>query len=317
MAVPREVISMNIDWLKCYWTVIATGSFSLAAEKLYMSQSTVSKNVMALEKELGVSLLNRNGKYFTVSANGRRLIKNFREILEAHSHTVNAVEEIKAGKDRTEQAFRLSCIPTVATYGVVATIKHFIKLYPNIKIMTEEMEENRLLYMIEAKECDLAFVSTLKLDKGLFDTQFYCRDGFMVAVSADSPLARQSRVSMSDLRDFKLIFNRKESSLYDLCRDACISAGFEPNILFTTTRPDVAYAYLFDSTYAYMGIAHMMKGFLHKDIRALPLTDGPSFEYHFAWPKGAGLKQGVKKYLEFLNSRGNFYFEQSKPTTPI
>ncbi|MDR1571846.1 MAG: LysR family transcriptional regulator [Clostridiales Family XIII bacterium] len=309
--------SINIDWLKCYWTVISTGSFSLAAEKLYMSQSTVSKNVMALEKELGVPLLNRNGKYFTVSTSGRRLMKHFREILESHSHTMDAAEAIKAGKDRTGQIFRLSCVPTLAAYGVIAAIKHFVKLYPNIRIMTEEMEENRLLYMLEAKDCDIAFCSTIKLDRGLFDTQTYCKDCFMAAVSADSPLAGRSSVSMADLKGFKMILNRKESSLYDICMDACVGAGFEPNILFTTSRPDIACAYLFDSAYLYMGLSHVMKNFRHSDVRAIPIADSPTFEYCFAWHRNAELKQGAKKYLEFLNSRGNFYFEQSKPMTTV
>lgn len=92
------MVFINIDWLRCYYTVISTGSFSSAAEKLYMSQSTVSKNVMSLEKELGVSLLNRNGKYFTVSKSGKRLMRDFREILEGYSHTLSTVEEIKLEK---------------------------------------------------------------------------------------------------------------------------------------------------------------------------------------------------------------------------
>lgn len=207
----------------------------------------------------------------------------------------------------------MACIPTVATYGVVDTIKYFTRLYPNIRIMMEEMEEDRLLYVLEAKDCDLAFCSTIKLDKTLFDTVFYCRDEFMIAVSFDNPLAQRESVSISDLHDFKLIFNSKESSLYDICKDACGKAGFEPNILFTTSRPDLAYAYLFDKTYIYMGIGHIMEGFDHDSIKVIPITDGPSFEYHFVRHRTNELTHGIKKYLEFVSDRGSLFFEQSKP----
>ena len=73
---------MTLMQLKCFWTVGTVGSFTNAAETLFISQSAVSKNVAALEQELLFPLFDRSGKTATLTAGGRRMLEYCGQVIK-------------------------------------------------------------------------------------------------------------------------------------------------------------------------------------------------------------------------------------------
>ncbi|MDP2608864.1 MULTISPECIES: LysR family transcriptional regulator [unclassified Oceanobacter] len=74
---------INPTWLRTFCTLVEVGHFTRTAEKLHMTQSGVSQQVHKLEEQLGVELLQRQGKQFSLSDAGERLYREAREILLA------------------------------------------------------------------------------------------------------------------------------------------------------------------------------------------------------------------------------------------
>ena len=72
---------MNTHKLKTFCTVVEYDSFSKASEKLFCSQPAISKQIRSLEKELGYSLFDREGKKISLNANGKIVYKYSQQIL--------------------------------------------------------------------------------------------------------------------------------------------------------------------------------------------------------------------------------------------
>jgi DNA-binding transcriptional LysR family regulator len=299
---------MNITQLKCLWEVASRGSFTKAAEELYLSQSAVSKNILSLEKELGIKLINRNGKNFSISEDGRSMIRHYREILEAYDHSIETLHQIKMRGKETGQHVDFACIPVVSAYGIVASLRHFSLLHPDVKIHMNELEEDSVLFSLESEDCHLAFCSTLRIDPAVYDSQFYSKEEMMAIVSKDSPLTQKEAISIQDLHGMKLILNRKESMLYDLCYDACTKAEFVPDVVFTTSRPEIAFELMFRQDYVYVGIKRMLQNVSEDAFHLLPIENSPTFEYHFVWKKSRRLSKIAQEYLSFIQTYGDSYF---------
>ena len=108
---------INITWLRSFCTLVDVGHFTRSAERLHMTQSGVSQHVRKLEQQLGVELLVRQGKQFSLSDAGERLYAEAQGILLALSNL-----ELNVGEDPPYEG-----IVRVMSPGSVG-----LKLYPHL-----------------------------------------------------------------------------------------------------------------------------------------------------------------------------------------
>ena len=73
---------MELEQLRAFVAVAETGSFTRAAERLYTSHSSISRAVSSLERELGVTLIERDNRVFGLTRAGQTLLSGARELLE-------------------------------------------------------------------------------------------------------------------------------------------------------------------------------------------------------------------------------------------
>ena len=82
---------MELSQLEIYTAAAEERSFSAAADRLYISHSTVSRTVLALEEELGVQLIRRSNRLIELTAAGKELLTQARALLRARDEAINAV----------------------------------------------------------------------------------------------------------------------------------------------------------------------------------------------------------------------------------
>lgn len=292
---------MDILQLKCFWAVVTTNSFTEAGELLHVSQSTISKKIRSLELELDIELFNRRGKYFSVSGKGRKIMPYFAEMIEAYDRTMLKLDEIKKSRDSDIDELRIAGVPTMAQYGVIMAVNQFAQEYQPLHIYIDEMDEDRLLLLLQSDECDLAFCSNIKLDKERFGMQHYYTEDFVAVFSSKCRFQQGGSVCFQDLKDFDFILNRRESMLYDLCVEACNIAGFNPNIIMTTSRPNIALDQVVHSSkYVYICLSHIVESIPSDRYIIREIKNSPSFDYVFAWKLGKHLTKPAKGFLEFV-----------------
>jgi DNA-binding transcriptional LysR family regulator len=291
---------MDILHLKCLLTVLSCGSFTEAGEILHLSQSSISKKVISLEDELGLKLIERSGKKIVLTPSGQRLMEHFVNILESYDRAMQTLDDILNENNTGRKNLRILGVPPISRYNIISVIDSFAKKYPDIHVSIEEMETDRLLLMLQYGNCDLAFCGDIGIDHKHYNTQFVQSESFMVAMSNKNPLSKKPSVRLIDLKDEKFILNRPESLLYLFCVDACIRAGFQPNVVLLTARPTIAFEYLHSNReYIYMGLRKTLIDSPSELHRVLPIEDSPSFDFCYVWRKTSGLSEAASTYLRY------------------
>jgi|GEM_PF-3928150 len=302
----KVLLRMNVTQLKCFWEVVNTGSFSEASENLYISQSAVSKNILALEKELELRLFDRRGRKTSLTHAGLRLAGVFGEIIKNHEIADSLIKAIKEEQRVIEsRTIKIAGVPTMGNLGILTAINKYIREKPEVELPLSIMEEDAVILSLQAGECDLAFCSSLKLKPDTYKIRRFSTQRFQVFLSSCNELAGKGQIKLTDLIGQKLIVPEQNSMLWELCVTSCEHAGFEPDIILVTNRPEVAINYTIKSNYLYMGLDLIKPAMLPEACRVLEIVDSPTFDYVFAWKREKQLYGYTKDLLDYLISHSS------------
>src|SRR3982074_3231950 len=128
----RQRITMDWDKLKVFHAAAEAGSFTHAGEQLGLSQSAVSRQVSALESELGVSLFHRHARGLILTEQGELLHRTAHEVfmkLEA------ARAKLTDSKERPNGDLRVTTTPGIGVHSLTPRLGEFIELYPDINLI--------------------------------------------------------------------------------------------------------------------------------------------------------------------------------------
>lgn len=293
---------MNIQQLKCFCNVAFTGSFSESAEQLFMSQSSVSRNIQALEQELGIKLFVRNGKFFYLSDEGRKMLRYFTELLNTYDESMKVLERIKTSRSGSTNILRVAGDTHMSKFGVINSLMHFISETPGIELSIDECGDDNVKYSLQADDCDLAFCADIMLNERHFGWKPYRQEGYSAMISSKSHLALKNELHIDDLREYKIILNLPKIN-YDVFMETCVRQhGFKPNVVLSAQDTSTAMQFLFsNSDVVCITLSTVSRYFSGVMTCSMPLLDLPEFKYVLAWKKKPCLPDRVAKYLEFLD----------------
>lgn len=151
---------MDIDMkeLEAFSCVVEKGSFSRAAEVLYLTQPTVSAHVASLERKLGVKLLVRTTKEIYPSDAGNLLYDYAREILRLRSGAVQAIQAFSR-EMRGTITVAASTIP--GQYYLPKLIQSFRSTYPDINFNLQILDSTEVAEQISSRKAEVGFTGTL------------------------------------------------------------------------------------------------------------------------------------------------------------
>ena len=174
---------MEMKQLEVFVCVAKTLSFSKAAEKLFISQPTVSASIGALEKHLGAQLFIRNTKEVSLTKDGLGFLAHAQRILSLRDQAVQSI----AGEDRSAQGeldIIASTIP--AQHLLPEMIASFQRLWPNILFRVEQADSRRVEHEMGSFRYDFGMVGTSPGDDRFVQHPIY-NDELIVAIPGDAP----------------------------------------------------------------------------------------------------------------------------------
>lgn len=229
---------MNLNQLKYFLAIVKTGSFSNAADDMYISQSSMSKQIKALETELGVDLFKREHSKVYLTEIGAEFAKYAEMTIKQHNNDMLLyLDEFATKKSNT---IRFGSIPVVSSYGISAQIAQFTTNYkPDVNVVIDMHETNQQEVMKELFDgaIDIALIRTDYLDEvDVFDCIPYKKDIFVLVCNQNHPLSTKEAVSLNDLIKYPLSLLDTSSVIYTIVMKAFERHGIEKKTKCLTTR---------------------------------------------------------------------------------
>jgi LysR family transcriptional activator of glutamate synthase operon len=226
---------MEIDYLCDFAAIAKLGSFSLAAEELFISQSSLSKHIKALEKELNVQLFDRTSRKVALSEAGAQILPYANQVFEIKERITRiAAEQV----NRQERVIKIASIPVMAQYDIIGAIARFQKEYPEINLSISEYEQFEILRLLESGECELAFTRESPEDAAVLENTTFYKDYLVAVLPRSHRLSAEKAIRLQQLEDEGFLFLDKRTALYKLCFDLCVGAGFTPKVKYSGHRPE-------------------------------------------------------------------------------
>ncbi|WP_196598691.1 LysR family transcriptional regulator [Pectinatus frisingensis] len=219
---------MDIRQLKYFLAVAEEGLVTKAANRLHITQSPLSQQMLLLEKELGVQLLQRTKKHIGLTEAGYVLKRKAEQILDLTQSAMNEVRETANG---IRGKLTIGIINSSGRLLLPEVIQCFLQTYPLVSFDLRQGDTSRILELLNSHIIDIGFVR-LPVDSSLYDYIATPTESMvMVANSQVITMDNAEELHLIHLKDQPLLIHRRyESIIFDYFHQN----GLEPNILCTS-----------------------------------------------------------------------------------
>jgi DNA-binding transcriptional LysR family regulator len=226
---------LDLHRLRLLCEVADRGSLTAAASALSYSTSSVSEQIVALEREAGLQLLERGARGVRLTEAGSLVVARARELLvgvDALRAELDDLAGLRAGH------LRLSAFPTAGARLVPRAVAAFRARHPDVGLTLTEADPDEALARLAAWEVDIALVYRFERFEaptgGRHEELGLLTDELRVVLPAGHRLAGRRRLDLARLAEEPWIQGVRQGSTLHILPAACRAAGFEPRVAFRT-----------------------------------------------------------------------------------
>lgn len=190
---------MNLRDLEYFVTVAELKHFGRAADKVFVSQPTLSMQLKKLEEYLGVVLFERTNRQVHLTPAGEMLYQEAKIVLNSAKNLQSLAQTYR---DPYQSKIRLGVIPTIAPYFLPKLLPLVRRFFPKLELEIGEYKTEQILQMLPNHELDLALLATQVDDPQLTHIHLF-DEPFLLACS--SHLDAKKIKAMSDIKDQPLL----------------------------------------------------------------------------------------------------------------
>lgn len=290
---------MKLSQLQYVYEVSRCGNMTAAANKLFVTQPTLSQQIMNLEEELGVKLFVRLPRSVLLTPAGEEFLVYARRILADVGNLTDSMTDystLKRGK------LNIGILSTFGSLNIINKLATFKKENPNIDTHITVDQSRNLVEKLSSHQLDVAFIIVssrlpelpkLQLTK-LFDSEM------MVLMPTGHPLAEKAQVSYAELLGENIIMPSKSSSLYAPIMAGFTQCGVEPAVISETSHPELFIQMVANG----MGIAfaseRVVAGNRHHSFAARPLAEDLPQSIYFAVLEDTREIPSIQRFADYI-----------------
>ena len=229
---------MDISYFREFVILAETKNFWAASERLYIGQSSLSKHIKTLERELGAPLFTRTSRKVELTEFGNLILPYAQSLSKlqyeyetaAFNYLHNDVEPLN-----------IATIPVIAHYNITDILVNFRTDFPNVKVNIREEDTVAIRELLFDRKCSIAIYrdSPAYLEHDPDEESRlvkvpYCKDPLVAVLPSDHCLAGEEHVELKQLENEKFALIHEDTMPYMLCMRVCREAGFTPNVVFTS-----------------------------------------------------------------------------------
>jgi DNA-binding transcriptional LysR family regulator len=273
-------MAITLNQFRYFCLLAETGHFGRAAARLNMSQPPLSRQIAALEHDLGTALFERTPKGVTLTTAGRQLLVDATEVLRL----VAQAERNAAATARGEAGQLTMGFTMAAAYSVVPSLtRRYQRSFPDVTLTVREMMPNVLEDQLKDGAIDIA-ISFASIQPLPFETRALLHEPLDVVLPEDHRLARARRLRVEDLANerFLIVPRQQAPSLHDSIIRRCQAAGFAPIIALEVYLQQTIVNFVAEG----LGIAFVPASMRRSQIagaRFKPVADPPFVDQVLMW----------------------------------
>ncbi|MNI02111.1 HTH-type transcriptional regulator GltC [compost metagenome] len=199
-----------------------------ASYVLHVSQSAVSRQIFKLESELGVDLFIHEGRKVKLTPIGRLFLSHMEHLMKVID---NAKQEINEFLDPERGTVRIGFPSSLAAQMIPTVVSGFREKYPQVHFQLQHGSYKELVEWVVKGDMNLAIMGPVPHEAQI-KSEVLFEESFVALLPASHPLANQSSVKLSDLKDDSFVLFPEGFVLRDMVVKACSNLGFQPKVTF-------------------------------------------------------------------------------------
>jgi DNA-binding transcriptional LysR family regulator len=293
---------INFNQLRDFYQVAKNLNFTIAANKLYITQPAVSAQVKLFEDYCNLKLFKKKGRKIYLTDEGKALYDYAHSIFEYEKKIENAIEEMRQLK---RGILRLGTSKTYARYFMAFLITHFHTSYPHIKIYLDEGSSLDMANSLLDFRNELAIIAKIEENPDICFIPF-SQEEMLVILSIDHQLADKKALSIKDLVREPIIMREKGSGTRKLVSELFAKKDLTPNILMETGNTE----FIKQLVQRGDGISFLVKAAVttelkEKKLATVPLDGQKIFlDVSIAYLKNQHLSPPAQAFLDILRKLG-------------
>jgi DNA-binding transcriptional LysR family regulator len=262
---------MELKQLEYFMTLCQELHFTRAAEKLGITQPSLSQQIRLLEHEIGMPLFDRVGKKTLLTEAGRALLHHGYNVFHELDQARAAISELQGLKRGT---LKIGALLTVVNYLLPPTVIGFHQAYPHVELSVFGMRTGDIYSGLLQNELDLGIVFLPMEHEDLESIPLY-KENLALAIAADHPSAQDEYATLELLKEIPSVLLPNTYFLRQVINEQCRMLGFTPQPVLEMTTMESIITMVGEG----VGATLLPKGYLdyiaNPRIRTIPLQNPP------------------------------------------
>lgn len=214
---------MTITQLKYVLAVAEHKNFTLAAEKCFVTQPTLSMQIQKIEEELGIQIFDRTKKPIQLTEIGQKIVNQSKNIVNEADRIQDIVDQQKGfiGGE-----FRLGIIPTIMPTLLPMFLNNFIKKHPKVKLIIEELNTDEIIKRLNNGHLDAAIAATPLQEEKIKEVVLYF-EPFVAYIPEGHSSFQKDEIEVSDLNLDEILLLQDghcfRDGILNLCKNTAVT----------------------------------------------------------------------------------------------
>lgn len=284
---------MDLRQLEYFQMVSNLNNITRAAERMHVSQPSITIAIKKLEDELGVMLFDRSQKKLSLTTEGKVFLQRVEDIL---SSLETAITEMSDYQGLAKGTIRLGVPPMIGSFIFPVIFTDFRKKYPNIDFLITESGSLEVRELLEQGDLDLAII-ILSEESKFLNTVLIQENQIVACLPLKHPLANEKTISFKYLRNEKFIMLNEDTFHRKAVLDACNKNGYYPEIILSSSQTETIRALVANG----LGISFLLENIARrkKDLAAIQLENPITINIALAWKKDKYLSVASHTFIDF------------------
>lgn len=226
---------MDLRQLEIIRAIADTGSFTAAGEKLHVSQSAISRQILLLEEELGQAVFYRIGRRVRITPTGDSLLQLSHRVFQDMDETITGISD---QRETLHGTLRLVAGMTVCLYVFPSLLAEVRRVFPSLDLKITVGGIERSVAMLRSGAADLGLV-TLPVKAVDLVSQPVLEEELLLITYPAHPLARKQTIRPADLNGQPFILFEAGSVTRKLVDQFCAQEEIEPDIVMETENVEI------------------------------------------------------------------------------